>query len=239
MKALIIARREWRSAIETPVAYLVLALLPALTAAFFFVVGSFFAERVPDLRGFFGLMPPLMILVAPALTMRLWAEEARTGTEELLLSYPFRVRDLVLGKFLGAWGLLAVSLLFTLGVPATVAALGPLDWGPVLGAYLGTLLLGAACCAAGLLFSVLARNQVVAWLLGVVALLFLNLLALAATASSMPAGLARLLLRLDLGRRFLSVTRGVLSLDDGLYFLALTLFFLCLSGLVLQQRRWR
>ncbi|MBC8330280.1 MAG: ABC transporter permease [Planctomycetes bacterium] len=239
MRALVIARRELLAAFDSPVAYLVLALVPALTAAFFFVLGGFFQQGVATLRDWFAFLPLLLIPVAPALTMRLWSEEFRSGTEELLATYPFRLRDLVLGKFLGAWGLLAVALGFTLGAPLTVAQLGDLDWGPVLGGYLGALLLGGACIAVGAFFSSCTRNQVVAWLLGVVVLLGFNLLAPAATAAAMPERLGRVLWSLDFGRRFADIARGVIALEDVVFYGVVTALFLCLNGLRLEARRWR
>jgi ABC-2 type transport system permease protein len=171
--------------------------------------------------------------------MRLWAEERRSGTEELLLTLPFRIRDLVLGKFLGAWGLLALAFLLTAGLPLTVAALGPLDWGPVLGGYLGCLLLAATAVAVGQFFSALTRNQVVAWLLAALLLLAWNLVGVAATATAVPAWLARVFLRLDFGVRFTDLARGVLDLRDLVYFGGLAALFLCGNGLVLETRRWR
>ncbi len=237
-RTLLIARREWRVAFDSPVAYLVLAALPTLTAAFFFLMGDFFARGEASMREFFALMPQLMIPIVPALTMRLWAEEQRSGTEELLLSYPFRVRQLVLGKFLGALGLLALSLAATALVPLTVAWLGPLDWGPVIGGYLATLMLGAACIAVGAWLSSLTHNQIVAWILGVALLLCANLLGAAATARAVPEALGRILLGSDLGLRFQSMARGVIDFGDLAYYLGLVAFFLCLNGLVLERRRW-
>ncbi|HEX9792947.1 MAG TPA: ABC transporter permease [Planctomycetota bacterium] len=238
MRSFVIARREWRSAFDTPVAYVLLAFLPAVLAAFFFVVGSFFDEQTASLRRFFENLPMLMVLAAPATTMRLWAEERRSGTEELLMTYPFRVRELVLGKFLGALGLLALALTFTLGVPFTVAFLGDLDWGPVIGGYLGALLLGAASVAVGLFFSALTRNQIVAWLLGVTVLLAFNLIGIAATATAVPPWLSALFLDLDFGARFASIARGVLDLQDAAFFGGVAAVFLCWNGLVIEARRW-
>lgn len=239
MRALVVARRELRAAFDSPVAYLVLALVPALAAAFFFVLGGFFEFGVASLRGWFALLPVLLVPVAPALTMRLWAEEFRSGTEELLATYPFRVRDLVLGKFLGAWGLLALALAFTAGAPLTAAVLGDLDWGPVAGGYLGALLLGGACLAIGAFFSSCTRNQIVAWLLGVVVLLGFNLLALAATAEAMPERLGRVLWALDFGRRFEDIARGVVAAEDLVFYGVVMAVFLGLNVLRIEARRFR
>lgn len=239
MKVLVLARREWRAAFETPVAYVFLALFPAVAALFFFVLSDFFVEGRASLRAFFSHLPGLLVFAAPAATMRQWAEERRGGTEELLLTYPFRVADLVLGKFLAAFGLLLLALALTGGVPLTVAALGDLDWGPVIGGYVGTALLAAACVAVGLFFSACTRNQIVAWILAAAALFAANAVGAAATATAIPPAFGRLLLALDFGVHFQSIARGVLDARDVAFYLAVTAWFLCLNGLMVEARRWR
>jgi gliding motility-associated transport system permease protein/gliding motility-associatede transport system auxiliary component len=238
-KALLIARRECFATFDSPVAYLVLAALPIMTATWFFLLGGFFVENDASLRGFFALLPVVLVLIAPAITMRMWAEERRSGTEELLFSYPFRVRELVLGKFFGAWAILALALLATALVPLTVAMLGPLDWGPVIGGYLGALLLGAACLSAGLFLSALTSNQIVAWLLGVVLLAFLNLPGWLIPVLPLSPDSVRLLLAFDMHERFGALSRGLVVFGDLVYFGGFTALFLGLNGLVLEARRWR
>ncbi|MBC8404071.1 MAG: ABC transporter permease subunit [Planctomycetes bacterium] len=238
-RALLLAKRECWAAFDSPVAYLVLAALPVLTATFFFLLGNFFAEGSADMRAFFALLPVVFVLIAPAITMRMWSEERRSGTEELLFSYPFRVRELVLGKFLGAWALLALALVATAWTPLTVAWLGDVDPGPMVGGYFGALLLGAACLSAGLFLSALTQNQIVAWLLGVLLLAILNLPALLAPMLAVSPGWSQLLLAFDMNERFSAMSRGVVSFGDLSYFVGLTVMFLCLNGLVLERRRWR
>ncbi|MBT4028623.1 MAG: ABC transporter permease subunit [Planctomycetes bacterium] len=237
MKAFLLAKREWKSAVDSPVAYVLLALLPAVSAAFFFVMGPFFDRGVATLRDFFGLLPWLFVMVIPAITMRAWAEERRSGTEELLMTYPMRLRDLVLGKFLGAWGLLAASLFFTAGIPLTVASLGDLDWGPVVGGYLGAMLMGAAAISFGLFLSASTRNQVVAWLISAVGLMTWNMLDFAATAEATPPALGRWLLAADFDEHFFAFARGVVDFRDVVFYLSVTVFFLCLNGLTFEHRR--
>lgn len=238
MRSLVIARREIGAAFESPAGWAVVAFLPAAAAAFFFLLGPFFAAGEASLRGFFANLPWLMALVAPALTMRAWAEERRAGTEELLLTWPFRVRELVWGKFLGAWAVLAIALLATLGVPLSVAALGELDAGPVIGGYLGALLCGGASLAVGLLFSAATRSQIVAWLAAVAALAVLNLIGLAATAEAVPPALGRLLLAADLQARFHAIARGMVDAQSLLHYAAITAVALCGSGLIVERRRF-
>lgn len=239
MNTWVLARREWKAAFETPIAYVILALFPAVTAAFFLVIGPFFQEANASLRRFFELIPFFLVLVAPAITMRMWAEEKRSGTEELLMTYPFKISQLVLGKFLGAWGLLTLALLMTLGLPLTVQSLGSLDWGPVVGGYIGACMLAASCAAVGLFVSSLTRNQIVAWIFGAAVLLLFNVIGTAATATAMPPAIGELFLALDFGYRFASITRGVLDLGDLVFYGAVTFLFLCFNGLVMEQRRWR
>lgn len=238
MRSLLIARREFFATFDAPTGFVILALFPALAAALFFLTGPFFALQEASLRPFFANMPWLLVMLAPAITMRLWAEERRSGTEELLLTYPFRLRDLVLGKFLGAWAVLALALFFTLAVPITAETLGDLDWGPVIGGYLSVLLLGGASLAIGLFLSACTDNQIVAWLLGAVVLLTFNLIGIAATAEAIPPSLGRLFLELDFGNHFHAITRGVVDLGHVAFYLGVTAFFLCANGVVLERRRW-
>ena len=238
MKAvLVIAKRELQAAFDSAAAWVVIAALPAITALFFFVSGPFFDQGVASMRAWFSLMPILMVLIAPALSMRMWSEELRSGTFELLRSYPFSVIQLVVGKFLACWSLLAISLLFTLGVPFSIAALGDLDWGPVIGGYVGTMLMGGAAISCGLLFSALTRNQVVAWLLAAAVLLVFLLVGAAATSQAMPPSLGRILLGLDWSLHFEATTRGVLAFRDLAFFCSFGLAFLGFNALALQLRR--
>lgn len=239
MRSLLIARREFFSTFDAPSGYVVLALFPALAAALFFLTGPFFAQNEASLRPFFGIMPWLLVLLAPAITMGSWAEEKRSGTEELLLTFPFQLRDLVLGKFFGAWAVLALALCFTMAVPLTVESLGDLDWGPVIGGYLSVLLLGGASLAVGLFLSSCTDNQIVAWLLGAALLLSFNLIGIAATAEAIPPGLGRIFLALDFSNHFHAITRGVLDFGHIGYYLGVTVFFLSANGVVLERRRCR
>ncbi len=238
MRALLLARREWKVAFDTPIAYVVLGLFPAVTSAFFWLLGPFFDENVATMRRFFEILPLTLVIVGPALTMRLWSEERRGGTEEILFSFPLRIRDLVLGKFLGAWGLLGLALALTLGTPLSVAGLGDVDWGPVMGGYLGSMLLGAACLAVGLWVSALTSNQIVAWLVGALVLLVFNLVGNAAFAESIPQGLGRALIQADFSFHFRSMAKGVVDIVDLVFYVGVTTFFLCLNGLALERRRW-
>jgi ABC-2 type transport system permease protein len=193
---------------------------------------------VADLRGLFDAIPLLMVLLVPALTMRLWAEEAKQGTLEILMTLPVRPFELVLGKFLASWALLGFGLLITAGLPVTVAMLGDLDWGPVAGGYLGALLLGGAYLAVGQFISATTENQILAFIMALVVCLALYAVGADAFASLFSDTTASVLRGLGTASRFRSIARGVIDLRDLIYYLSLTGFFLAASVGALRARRW-
>lgn len=167
----IICRRELRSYFDSPVAYIVIVTFLLIAGWMYF--GSLFLMGRADMRPFFQPSPfspsMLLVILAPAVTMRLIAEERKTGTIELLTTMPVKDAEVVIGKFLAALGLLATALGLTLVYAVTVSAVGDLDWGPVITGYLGMLLFAAALLSIGLLCSTLTDNQIVAFILGFIA----------------------------------------------------------------------
>ncbi len=233
-----VARREFRAYFNSPIAYVFLLVFACAAAFTFFNLNAFFSRGIADLRGLFDAVPFLMLLLVPALTMRLWAEESKQGTLELLLTLPARDHELVAGKFLASWGLLAVGLALTLGLPVTVAALGDVDWGPVAGGYLGALLLGASYLALGQFVSATTENQILAFIVTLVLCLALWGAGLDAFAGLFPDRTAALLRSLGTGSRFSSIARGVIDARDVVYYVSLTGFFLAASVGALRARRW-
>jgi ABC-2 type transport system permease protein len=233
-----IASRELRSYYNSPIAYVFLLVFAGAALFTFFNVNTFFSRGIADLRGLFGAIPLLMVLLVPALTMRLWAEERKQGTLELLLTLPARDHELVLGKFLASWALLASGLGLTVVLPITSSTLGPLDWGPVVGGYVGALLLGAAYLAVGQFVSATTENQILAFILALVVCLGLYGLGLDSFAGLFPDRTAALLRGLGTGSRFASIARGVIDVRDLVYYLSLTGFFLVASVGALRARRW-
>ncbi len=231
---LAIAKKEFRSAFVSPVAYAYLVVFLAFTSWFFF--RGFFVLGDATLRGFFGLLPWTLVFLLPALTMRMWSEERKFGTLEVLLTWPVRERDAVLGKFLGGLGLLAVSLAGTLPIALTVFMLGNPDRGPVLAGYLGLLLFGAAGLAVGIYSSSLTENQIVAYVTGVALTFALFVAGEDFVVVAAPAALAPLLSRAGLGAHYWSIGRGVIDSRDLLYFAAVIFFFLYLTSRRLQRR---
>jgi len=233
-----VAGRELRSYFNSPIAYVFLFVFAGAALFTFFNLGAFFSRGRADVRGLFDSIPALMVLLVPALTMRLWAEERKQGTIEILLTLPTREHELVAGKFLASWALLAAGLGLTLVLPITVDSLGQLDWGPVLGGYVGALLLGAAYLAVGQFVSATTENQILAFILALVVCLGLYGLGVEGFAGLFPDRTAGVLRAIGTGSRFQSIARGVIDLRDLAYYASLTLFFLTACVVALRARRF-
>jgi ABC-2 type transport system permease protein len=233
-----VAGRELRAYFNSPIAYIFLLAFAGSVFLTFFNVNAFFSRGVADLRGLFDSIPLLMVLLVPALTMRLWAEEAKQGTLEVLMTLPARPYELVLGKFLASWALLGVGLLITVGLPITVAVLGDLDWGPVVGGYVGAMLLGGAYLAVGQFISATTENQILAFIMALVVCLALYAVGADAFVGLFSDTTASILRGLGTASRFRSIARGVIDLRDLVYYLSLTGFFLAASVGALRARRW-
>ncbi len=233
-----IARRELGAFFGSPVAYLFLAVFLAVTLFVFYWAEAFFARNIADVRPLFQWMPLLLIFLVAALTMRAWAEERRAGTLESLLTAPVSPWSLILGKFLAGWLLVVLALLLTLPLPVTVAFMGPLDWGPVVGGYLAALLLAAAYLAIGLWASSRAENQIVALILTVVVAGTFYLVGSPVLTSLVGYRGGELLRAIGLGSRFEQIIRGVLDLRDLYYYLSIAGLFLLLNRLELAWLRW-
>ena len=161
-ETLTITRKELKGYFGSPLAMIFIGAFLAVTLFTFFWVDTFFARGIADVRPLFRWMPILLIFLVAALTMRQWSEEQRSGTLEILLTLPVSTLQLVLGKFLAVVALVAVALLLTIFLPLTVSLLGNLDWGPVWGGYLASILLASAYAAIGLFVSSRTDNQIVA-----------------------------------------------------------------------------
>jgi len=228
-------RREFRAYFNSPVAYFVIIAFLVLVGIMFFI--PFFTQDRVSMRAFFGLVPFLFVFFAPAITMRLVAEERRSGTLEILITMPVRDVEVIVGKFLAALSLLVVALLLTLPYAFTIAAFGPLDWGPVWGGYLGLLLMGAAYMALGLMASSFTENQIVAFVVA----LFLSMLFLMLDRflAFLPAALVQWVEYLSFAKHFENASRGVVDSRDVVFYLSFTVLCLFLAFRSLESRRWR
>ena len=229
----LIARRELAALFLSPIAYVVIVLFLAITGWVFF--STFFLQGRADMRGFFSLLPLTLGLVAPAVTMRQWSEELATGTYEAVLTLPLTGVDVLMGKFVAAVSFLCVVLLPTVVYPISIATLAPLDWGPVIGGYIGALLLAGLYCACGLLASSLSRNQIIAFILALAACAFLALIDKVLLV--IPGSLAGTLQFLGADYHFQNVARGVLDSRDLVYFLSLAFLALVATHTVMERRR--
>ncbi|MDH3627437.1 MAG: ABC transporter permease [Acidobacteriota bacterium] len=235
-----VARKELSAYFNSPIAYVFLLVFAGAALFTFFNIEAFFARGRADMRGLFEAIPFLTLLLVPALTMRLWAEEQKQGTLEVLLTLPARDHELVAGKFLAGLGLLAAGLALTMMLPLSlsVAGVGNFDWGPILGGYLGALLLGGAYLSLGQFISALTENQILAFILAFVvclALFGLGTDPFTRLFSDQTAGLLR---ALGTGSRFSSIARGVIDLRDLVYYASLTATFLLLNVCALRAKRW-
>lgn len=234
--ALFIAGKELRSYFVSPVAYVIVAFWLIATGFFFWRSVDITSEAT--LRNVFSVVTILLLLITPALTMRLLAEESRTGTLELLLTAPVRDWSVVLGKFLGSFGLYAVMMALTFFYPILLVLLGgnP-DWGPIWSGYLGLLLMGMAFLSVGLFASALTSNQMVSAVIAFVILLLLFVIS--QVAGGVSTGLSDFLTKFSMSERFDSFMRGIIDLKDVVFFLSFTGVVLFLTIQIVEGRRYR
>ncbi|MCC7539513.1 MAG: ABC transporter permease subunit [Deltaproteobacteria bacterium] len=242
MKALTIAKRELRSYFNSPVAYIIVCLFLLILGVFFWQ--TFFLAGRATCRDLFRWVARLLVVAGPAISMRLVAEEKRTGTFEVLVTMPVRDRDVILGKYAAAVGLLVVMLVMTFGYPISVAQLGKLDWGPVYAGYLGLLLLGASYIAIGIWASSITDNQLIALVLSLVIGGFLYFVDwfLPLIQGFFPDWLQWMVDVIEwvsLDYHFQSIMRGVIDTRDLVYFTSIILVFLMLAFRSIESRKWK
>jgi len=233
-----VARKELAAFFATPAAFIFFGAFLTATLFIFFWVATFFSRNLADVRPMFEWMPILLIFLSAASTMRVWSEEHRSGTLEPLLTAPVGLPVLVGGKFLACLLLVAIGLLLTLPLPVTVSFLGQLDWGPVFGGYLASLLLAGAYIAIGLMVSAQFNSQIVSLIVTTLVCSGLYLLGSDTLTSFFGNRGGELLKLLGAGSRFAAITRGVVDLRDLLYSVSLIGIFLTLNVYTLERQRW-
>jgi len=232
------ARKEWNNYFSSPQALIFIGVFLAASLFIFFWVETFFARGVAEMRPLFRWMPALLIFLVAALTMRQWSEEQRSGAIEMLLTLPVPTWKLVMGKFMAVMGLVAVSLALTLPLTLSVALLGNLDWGPVIGGYLAALLLAAAYSAIGLFISSRTDNQIVALILTALVCGVFYLIGNPSFVDFVGGVTGEFLRSLGTSSRFESIERGVIDLRDLAYYASLAGIFLVLNAWSLDRKRW-
>lgn len=241
MNMTVILKRELRSYFATPIAYVFIMIFLVLSSVFTFYLGNFFERQQADLIPFFSFHPWLYLFLVPAISMRLWSEERKTGTLELLMTLPVSRRDIVIGKFLAAWLFAGLALVLTFPLWVTVNYLGDPDNGVIFASYLGSWLMAGGFLAIGSCMSALTRSQVIAFVLcGSVSLLFVMAgfpLVLDAFKGWVPLLVLDAVASLSFLTHFNAVSRGVLSLQDLFYFLSVIAVWLGATSIVLDMKK--
>jgi len=227
-----ILNKELKDYFLSPIAYIVISIFLLVTGWFFFA--TFFLFNQADLRNFFALLPITFSFVIPAITMRLFSEELNIGSYELLLTLPVTFRDIIIGKFLAGVVFVAAALVPTLSYPIFIAFLGQLDWGPVVGGYIGAFLLAASYTAVGLFASSLTRNQIIAFIVGVIICFSLTLID--KMLFFFPRSILGVIGYLGADDHFRNIAKGIIDSRDILYFFSVIILGLYGTHLALQEK---
>ena len=238
---LIIAKRELGAYFGTPLAYVFAVIFVALTGAFAFYFGNFFDRGQADLQAFFMYHPWIYLILVPAVAMRLWAEERKTGTIELLMTLPIAPWEAILGKFLAAWAFIGVALMLTFPMWITVNMLGRPDNGVILTSYLGSFLMAGSFLAIGSAISALTKNQVIAFIVSAV-ICFLFVMSgvemVQNTAKAVfPEFIVQAITSLSFLTHFDQVARGVIDLPSLFFYLSMIGFFLFANMIIVEQKK--
>jgi ABC-2 type transport system permease protein len=230
-------KKELMSYFNSPIAYIFIAVF--LVAGNWLFFQNFFIYQQATMREYFSLLPWIFLFLSPAVTMRLWAEEKKSGTIEFLLTLPITTWQAVLAKFFGALVFMIIALALTFTIPVSISFLGHMDIGPLIGSYLGSIFLAGAYLALGLFISALTRNQIIAFVLGLVACFAAFIVGSGFVLLAAPAAIAPLLAFLGLGTHFDSIARGVIDSKDVIYYLSFIFLFLWLNAEIIQKRSWK
>ena len=236
-----IFKREIFGYFGSPVAYVFIAIFLLLLGFFTFNISRFFEMGQADLRAFFEWHPWIYMFLIPAVAMRLWAEERRMGTLELILTFPVTAGEVILGKFLAAWFFIGVALFLTFPMVLSVMYLGNPDIGSIFCGYIGSFLMAGAFLSVGSMTSSLTRSQVISFIIAVVICLFFILAGYPPVTNVLsgwaPRWLINVVSNLSFLTHFTSIQRGVLDFRDILYYFSVIFFMLFANGIVIQNRR--
>ncbi len=229
---LIITRKEFKSFFNLTIGYVFIVVYLLFTNGLFF--STLFLANQAEMRNYFGILPWVFLFFVAAITMRLWAEERKQGTLELLLTLPVNDYEVIIGKYLASVLLIIMTLVLSLNVPITIALLGNPDPGPIIGGYIGAALMGAAYAAIGLCVSSLTENQIIAFL---VTIFIVAGSLLMGWLAEIMGGLGPMCRFLSLATHFESITRGVIDSRDILYYFSIIFFFLFLNNVIVVTRK--
>jgi ABC-2 type transport system permease protein len=236
-----VMRRELSGYFSTPVAWVFIVIFLVMASVFTFYLGNFYERGISDLDPFFTFHPWLYLFLVPAISMRLWAEERRSGTVELLLTLPVTLWQVVVGKFLAAWLFVGLALALTFPVWLTVNYLGQPDNGVIVAAYIGSWLMAGGFLAIGSCMSALTRNQVVAFILAVVVCFVFLLSGLPMVMDLFtgwaPQSLVDAIAGFSFLAHFSTISRGVIDIRDLVYFALVIVFWLLATTIVLEMKK--
>ena len=227
-----IFRKEFSAYFVSPIAYIVISIFLLVTGWLFF--STFFLFNQANLRTFYTLLPVVFAFIVPAITMRLLSEELNIGSDEILFTMPVTYADVILGKFLASVALIMAMLVPTLAYPLTVSFMGQLDWGPVVGGYVGAVFMGAAFSAIGLFASALTRNQIIAFIIGLTICFTLTLID--KMLFFLPQSLLGIFSYLGADFHFQNIAKGIIDSRDILYFISVCFVGLFGAHLALNQK---
>ena len=237
-----IVKRELASYFSTPLAYVFIVIFLTLIGSFTFYLGNFFARGQADLNAFFAFHPWVYILLIPAVTMRLWAEERKTGTIELLMTLPLTTTQAVIGKFFAAWIFIFIALVLTFPIWITVNYLGQPDNGVILAGYVGSLFMSGAYLSIGSCISAISKNQVIAFVIAATVCFIFTMSGVDIVLNFFkvwaPEFLVNTISSMSFLVHFESITKGVIEIRDFLFYLSVIVFWLFLNVVVVEFKKF-
>ena len=237
-----IVKRELASYFSTPLAYVFIVIFLTLIGSFTFYLGNFFARGQADLNAFFTFHPWVYILLIPAVTMRLWAEERKTGTIELLMTLPLTTTQAVIGKFFAAWIFIFIALVLTFPIWLTVNYLGQPDNGVILAGYVGSLFMSGAYLSIGSCISAITKNQVIAFVIAATVCFIFTMSGVDIVLNFFkvwaPEFLVNIISSMSFLVHFESITKGVIEIRDFLFYLSVIVFWLFLNVVVVEFKKF-
>lgn len=236
-----IYKKEVGEYLGSPPAYIFLIIFLIIGASMFFFTSKFFTNNQASLAGLFIFMPWLLLFFVPAIAMRIWAEEKKAGTDELLMTLPVRDFEIVIGKYLAALTLIVLGLVLTFPLPMIVQHFAdpktPVDWGPIMCGYFAAAMFGATVLAIGTWASSMTVNQIIAFIIGIAITFLIFLLGYPFIYNALPNG--DLVSKFSPYTHYVSMYRGVIDTSDIVYFLSAVVFFLFLNTRSVESRRWK
>ncbi|MEA2098401.1 MAG: ABC transporter permease subunit [Patescibacteria group bacterium] len=236
-KILTITKKELNSYFNSPLGYIVVSVFLVISGWLF--IQTFFIIGQASLRSFFNLLPILFMFIIPAITMSSWAEEKKSGTVEVLMTFPVSSVKVVMAKFFSSFMFLLIMLVLTLVIPVMVSSVGSPDRGVIIAGYIGVIFIGSAYIAIGLWVSSITKNQIISFLVTVSIIFMFYMIGNSLILNTMPSSVAAVGKFLSFSTHFNSILRGVISLSDILYYISVIIFFLFLNVRVIGMKKWK